>query len=336
MFIVALLAIVTLAIVTAHVWRTGHRPFGDDWRWISSGFVSVVVLLGLGVLAWPAAPTTTTTTTTTTPPATTTTTTTTAAPATAPTVGPGLGDPYADVFGSGWKASLGADLPGVSKWRDLHVDNAHPTASDSNDGTAASPLLTVTEALKRAHSARKSGLDVRVLVHPGTYRERLEIAGGAGSSNEPVLRLEAVKAGSVVISGSDIYTGWQPVAGTGISYHDWPHNWGLTPIPSGWGSVSVKSIVRRKEMVFVDGDHHSQVLSYDKLVPGSFYVAEAEDRLYVYPSGSTDLSSRTVEVGIRPEALRLQSVRNVVVDGLVFQHATSTFRGGAVFVAESN
>jgi hypothetical protein len=99
--------------------------------------------------------------------------------------------------------------------------------------------------------------------------------------------------------------------------------------------VNVKSIVRRQEMVFVDGNHHKQVLSYDKLVPGSFYVAETEDRLYVYPSDSTDLSSRTVEVAIRPELLKLQTVRNVIVDGLVFQHASSELEGGAVFVADS-
>jgi hypothetical protein len=191
-------------------------------------------------------------------------------------------------------------------------------------------LATISEALARQRSIRDSGSNVRVLVYPGTYRESLSLHGAA--ANEPALSIEATQPG-VIISGSDVFTGWQALAGSpGVYYHNWPHNWGLVTIPNGWEPVNVQPIVRRSEMVFNDGNHLTQVLSLAELSAGEFFVDEAADRIYMQPSGGLG----TVEVATRPRLVFFQSIRNVSVDGFIFEHAASgPLQGSAVTVNDS-
>ena len=232
-----------------------------------------------------------------------------------------------------WQASLGAEIPDATRWEVVHVDNTRTGASDGNAGTAGSPLATVQEGLSRAHRAKVKGLNARVLIHPGTYRESLTISAASQSTEQPILRLEAVQPGSVVISGSDVWTGWQ-TTGSGVWYHHWPYNWGLAPLPSGESRVP-EDIVRRREMVFVDGAHAEQVLSYSQLRPGSFFVSESEDRLYLWPVDSGNLNERFVEVAVRHDLLRVNGLSNFVVDGLVFEHASQPFGFPAAQIAGS-
>lgn len=234
--------------------------------------------------------------------------------------------------GQEWQASLGADLPKPARFDVLHVDASHPGASNSNSGSATSPLATVQEGLNRAQHSRAKGLSVRVIVHPGVYRESLTIATGSQFDEQPVLRLEAAEPGTAVISGSEVWTGWQRVAATDVWYHSWPYAWGLAPVPDG---PSPSEIARRREMVFVDSAHIPQVLSYAELHPISFFVSETEDRLYVHAAGSTDLNARLVEVAVRDRLLWVNGLNNLVVEGLVFQHANQAFYTPAAQIADS-
>jgi len=244
--------------------------------------------------------------------------------------------PFGDtLFGNGWEASLGADIPDAAEWEVVHVNNTNPGASDDNAGSADRPLVTVQEGLQRARQAKTNGFNARVLVHPGTYRESLTIAAESEIVEQPILRLEAVEPGTAVISGSEVWTGWEQTVGSDISYHTWPYDWGLAPIPSVLESQVPEDIVRRLEMVFVDGIHLEQVLSYAELHPGSFFVSEPEDRLYVHPSGPPDLNLRFVEVAVRHDLLRVNGVHNFVLDGLVFEHANQPFYAPTAQVANS-
>ncbi|RMD81713.1 MAG: DUF1565 domain-containing protein, partial [Lentisphaerae bacterium] len=90
------------------------------------------------------------------------------------------------------------------------VNARHSKANDSNPGTAAKPLKTISAALKRA----KAG-DV-VHVYPAVYRESLKFDTGGTSSN-PV-RIEGIRDDSgnmPVISGNDriLPAQWQRVNG---------------------------------------------------------------------------------------------------------------------------
>lgn len=85
-----------------------------------------------------------------------------------------------------------------------YVDQGHPSASDSNPGTKAAPMLTISGAM--------SALDIQpgdtVRVKAGIYRDRFGLKGD-GTPEEPKV-LMAEPGHEVVLSGADEITGWQP------------------------------------------------------------------------------------------------------------------------------
>lgn len=196
----------------------------------------------------------------------------------------------------------------------IHVDVQHPSASDSNSGSLSEPLRTITAAVSRAHQLRKSGTGVRVAVHPGIYRESVEIGGGAVAAP---LVVEATGAGAV-IAGSDVWTGWTKVSGSNTYERAWNMTWGVS-------STGVEEIVARREMVIVGGTPLRQVLAAAELSPGSFFVSEAEKRVMIQPPSGIDPNSTTVEVAIRAKPLVIGGAHNVVVRGLTLRHGTAPF-----------
>jgi hypothetical protein len=92
----------------------------------------------------------------------------------------------------------------------LSVNNQHPQANDSNAGTAAEPLKTISAATQRAHAG------TIIHVYPGIYRESISIA--KNGTPEKLIRLEGVRDtnGRVpVISGNAPFpaNAWKPVNG---------------------------------------------------------------------------------------------------------------------------
>jgi len=69
---------------------------------------------------------------------------------------------------------------------------------------------------------------------------------------------------------------------------------------SGWEPyVTLADIVRRREMVFVNGTALDQALSYSELQAGRFYVDENAQTLYIQPTGNIPISGAAVEVAVR-------------------------------------
>jgi hypothetical protein len=209
----------------------------------------------------------------------------------------------------------------------LHVATNHGSASDANPGSETKPLKTVGEALVRATQLRKGGTGVRVVVHPGVYRESIEI-GSTGTSNPPPLVVEASAPGAV-ITGSDVWQGWSRVSGSNVYEKAWPYRWGVS-------SSSVQEIVARREMVFVGGVALKQVLSSAELAPGTFHVSESEGRVRLYPQAGADPTTSLVEVAVREYPLRLHGARNVVVRGVTVRHGTAPFDNTAAGITHSN
>jgi hypothetical protein len=73
----------------------------------------------------------------------------------------------------------------------------------------------------------------------------------------------------------------------------------------------------------------TQVLGAGEMRAGTFRVDEAAGTIAIWPSTGVDPNVDSVEVGIRPELLRVQGKTNVVVRGLVFRHAASCYAGTA-------
>ncbi len=92
-------------------------------------------------------------------------------------------------------------VPGTAGAREIHVNK---TGNDSNDGSAAKPLLTITAAAAKAHPGDT------VTVHPGVYREHVNPPRG-GTSDDRRIIYQAAAGGRVTITGSEPAKGWRKV-----------------------------------------------------------------------------------------------------------------------------
>jgi hypothetical protein len=158
----------------------------------------------------------------------------------------------------------------------IYVNPSHANASDSNSGTATMPVRTIARADILATNANRQGIGVKVLISAGVYREKVSYGGTTAA---PVI-FEAVTPGQVIMSGADVWTGWTD-QGNGLYSHAWNYDWGLMPIPPLWISSGfnqpIADIVRRREIISVNGQMLAQVLSTNYLTPGTFYINESQN-----------------------------------------------------------
>lgn len=211
-------------------------------------------------------------------------------------------------------------------WGQANVDESKETAyvyvngtkgSDSNPGTQLAPFKTIGRAASVAVTNNQQGVGTRVTILPGTYREGITYWGGPKDTALPIT-FEAATSGTVTVSGADVWAGWQVYgANSQIFTHSWPYKWGLCTqvLPSEL------DIVRRREMVFVNGTKLTQVLSFSQMVEGTFYVDEGHSVVYTWPASGTTMGTATVEVAVRPSLLEIHEKQNWVVRGLDFQYA---------------
>ena len=218
----------------------------------------------------------------------------------------------------------------------LHVDAANPDASDSNAGGSERPFLTVLKAVKVAEQSKSRGVGVKVLIHPGVYREQILMPVRGLETDAPMV-IEGAEKGAVILSGSDIWTGWQPQGATNIYTHPWPYKWGLAPYPSGWeGNVILQPIVRRREMVFVNGVPLLQVLSQPELTANSFFVSELDQSISIRLTPQTRIEDAQVEIATRSPILAAQGKTNLVLRKLTFRHGNSAVPDSAVQISDSS
>jgi len=203
-----------------------------------------------------------------------------------------------------------------SKWvisTTLHVDNQADNSSDSNNGSPDAPLKTLTRAVTL------SSPGTRILVHPGTYRESVAIGTSHdGTELAPVI-IEATETGKAVLSGSNVYTNWTQYSGN-TYYTTWANNWGVAADPYVPDGPSISELGRRREMVFVDGHFYWQVLTMAEMTPGTFYVDEAANRIFVQMADGSSPSKHLMEISERNTGLNMNWANYVVVRGLVLQH----------------
>jgi len=234
--------------------------------------------------------------------------------------------------------------PGAPSWLDtakpsitIHVNLQHPRASNNHTGfDKERPLKSLKSALKIAIQNRKKGLGTKVLIYPGTYRESLSLMFEKNSEEGlPPIILLAKEGGKSIISGSDIWTDWRQDSGDTLS-HKWPHRWGMRPVPEKWPRrLDISEIVRRREMIFVNGTPLNQVLSFSELRLNSFFVDEQNHKVYIKLSKDMPASKFTVEVAVRSALLRVSRIENFIMKGLKFQHDTTGLQGAAVSIMSS-
>jgi hypothetical protein len=196
----------------------------------------------------------------------------------------------------------------------VYVDQSNSVASDQNPGTISQPFLTIGRAISVAALNVNGG--TKIEIGPGTYRETINLSGFSSSDQAPLI-LEATDPGEAVISGSDLWTGWQS-QDDGTYTLPWPYRWGNAPSPSGWPAL--QPIVTRREMVFVNNVAMQQVLSLPLPGPGTFNVVDG-GTITLWPPIGTDMTTAAVDVSTRAGLLQTpRGISNLVLRGLEFVH----------------
>lgn len=219
--------------------------------------------------------------------------------------------------------------------RTLHVDKDNPSASDGAAGSSSSPLRTIGEAFRRAVANNRAGIGTRILIHPGIYREQLELTyAGSDNAYKPII-VEAVEPRKAIIAASDVWTGWQATGIAGRYQRNWPYRWGLEPLPAGWDTVTINPLLRRREMVFVDGKPVDQAMSSSELTTNTFFIDESARLIHLQmPAGKVPEASE-IEVAVRSAQLTIEKQHNIVLRGLTFRDAATLFQGGGVTILNS-
>jgi hypothetical protein len=181
---------------------------------------------------------------------------------------------------------------------DIYVDAR--LGSDNNSGAHSSAFKTLQAAVKKANLLNQQSTGVKVTVNAGVYREFVN-AGNSNSSSAP-LTLQAAAAGTAIIAGSDVLTGWSNSGG--IYTRGWAYAQSACAAPAGWPSP-LAPIALRTEMIFVNGTPLTQVLSWSDMTPGTFFINNAYAVIHINPPTGTDMSTAVVEGAVRPQTFSL-------------------------------
>ena len=212
----------------------------------------------------------------------------------------------------------------------VYVDAAN--GSDSNPGTASAPLKTVGAAVSLAETNNQNNIGSRVVINPGTYRESVSVAPLRKSTSMPIT-FQAAVDGTAYISGAQQYSGWRVDRGNyNIYTNSWAYSWGLCNTLSS-NAPAAPDIVLRREMIFVNGTSLTQVLSFNEMTAGTFYVDESQGTVYMWPPTGTNVQTADIEVSVLPAVWTIQGQSNIVVRGLTFEYANSCRENAAVTVA---
>ncbi len=202
---------------------------------------------------------------------------------------------------------------------ELYVNGT--TGSDSNPGTLTQPLKTLNQASALAMQNYANGIGTTIEITPGVYRESLILHATGREAGAPVV-FEGSPNGPVIITGSSIWTGWtQDPSNPSLYSHPWPYRWGLCTAPKGWPSL--RDIVLRREMIFLNGTLLTQVLSKKDLHAGAFIVEESSGLAYLWVPVNTNMETASIEVSTLPTLFYSDHVSHLTLRRLAFQNANS-------------
>ena len=226
-----------------------------------------------------------------------------------------------------------------------HVDVASAdAANDDKHGTADAPFATINYACAAAARDQDKNIGAKVVIAPGVYRETVEIrppAAGGANADAPLI-IESAERGQAVIDGADT-EGWTSSMWKADGAR-WSHPWPFRRNPAqqaAWARSlhsaaappsATGEAYRPGDLILVDGNVMRQVNRQEDLAPGCFWgragksTAAAMDSpdgpaVLLEPPPDAVLAGSIIQVGVREHGLVIHGRRNVVVRGLLFQHA---------------
>jgi Right handed beta helix region len=187
-----------------------------------------------------------------------------------------------------------------------------PTAAATTSATTNELVVDaapggIAAALLKVRDANRQGKAVRLTLHPTTYREPLILLPDGSATSAPI----TIDGQGAVLSGADVVGSWTAV-GDGTYRAYWPYNLGNASDP--WPTLSYDRVLLNREALFVGGRPYHVVDSATKLVPGTFLVDEANDRITARPRSGDSLTG--AEVTVRKKTLQVDGRVNVTVRNL--------------------
>ena len=227
------------------------------------------------------------------------------------------------------------------------VSQNNPYATDTGPGSEKIPFKTISAA------AAKAGPGDTVLVHTGTYRERIVPAKG-GTSKYPIVYM-AAKNEKVIVKGSEIFKSkWEKIKGfpgvfqakldaamfKGIQN---PYNTTISISNSDRSdnarpSSDEKKMPRTLGQIFLDGSPLIQLENVSDVYThsGTWVVSPAGDKIILHvPDLEKDISEYLVEISVRDRifAPDRRGLCYIHVKGFIFEHCANQGpfpQGGAV------
>lgn len=204
----------------------------------------------------------------------------------------------------------------------LHVATR---GDDQSSGTERRPLRTISEAVARA------GRGDTIVVHAGSYHESVKIEKATG------VTLMAARGATVWLDGSRAVRTWTAVEGLWVS-PDWSAEFDASPTYT-WGAPDNTSpgwrfldpaypMAAHPDQVWVDDVPQRQVGSIAAVRPGTFFVDEDSDLLYL----GSDPTGRDVRASDLAKAVSVRAAGTRVIGIGVRRYATSVPHMGSVTV----
>ncbi len=251
-------------------------------------------------------------------------------------------------------AATGANVDESKVQVTFYVDAANGEAADDDKhGAAEAPFATLGYACRTAEQAKDAGKGVKVIVAAGTYREAVVIhppANGRPDTDAPLI-IEAAERDQTAIDGADA-EGWTPSTWKEEGGR-WSHPWPFVPVatkptPAQIATTgklpppALAAAYRHGDLVLVDGVALRQVNGPADLQPGTYWIKAAAPSaaprrgavppasaapggsvVEVQPPEDAVLATSIIQVGTKLCGLQISGRQNVVVRGLMFQHAAA-------------
>ncbi len=234
------------------------------------------------------------------------------------------------------------------------VNQKHPNASDTNNGSFNYPLKTINKAAQLVQKGE------RVLIYSGVYRETIFPKNG-GTGTDKMISYEAAPGENVIIKGSEVFKGkWEQrkvytdiIKDTTLTY-TWSRKTWLATIPNSffendyfpfqlpnilpiehtlmpWAKL-VKNIppyTSTRGLIFQNGQRLKQLEHYGDVVrvPGSFWVDVDKKTVHIHSFDSGDPNKSLIEIATKKHLFKPQAIglNYIQIRGLTFEHCANGF-----------
>ena len=234
------------------------------------------------------------------------------------------------------------------------MDAGNPSADDRSSGLAGNPFKTISQAAKIVRPGDT------VIVRPGIYRENVATLR-SGTKGSPI-RFTAEKPGSVIVTGADVMSGFERVAGDAPIYRaewkrvfaiDYQKGKAIEHHPAGaplWGRAE-QVMVDDRQLLAAAGEaelreawaKHGDAKSVASPLPnlggpfaGMFYADTVHHQMLLWLADGSDPNQHGVQGSTRGQIFGLSEfdgageVSFVEARGFIFRYAANFPQRAAV------